>query len=842
MAHFLKFFSQEQFLNKMQNSGGDGTGRPIPPNPNQVAEQLKNKYIGAKEAWNEANTSENGEAYKKAGEEYFKHVEANLPKLDGYQIPTPLDIAAEQGLFNGWKNAYDAAGAQQQQAQVQQPQTDIVYGALPATAQTQAQQYGDLSLTPAGPSTPQNAANNQVATPYSNMDEIPGFGGVGGIPTAPITAGYQSATANQYGRAAFADQSPSTGPAAKPVIYGTLPISRSLTEKENTEINEALDNARKPTKTAVTDENLNAGTNTLKESIAKLSEDEFKKLKIQNPALLKEAAEAALKGSKAVTTYLHTQTGKFNFINEINAAVDIGTKEKPNGLKQNQIKEVGDTYERFVKKGIEAKEVKTFVQEFQSLNKDSKGNTLQFPLNLITDNRNENMVRLCAKDPDTSAQALQAFKKFDEKGLNAFRTSDLAQVMECAMTASIKNPKNIDPKKHDQAVNNVINIIQDQAVGSGFYTYDRKLNINKDKLAAIKAGLNQDSLQEKPKKGLAQVFRDKTGLGGSAVAQPPEGEKLSDEDRKKKASINLHPGDNAKATLKTFTEVFSKNPFKMAGNLVKLAVYNIPKLVVSTLIATPIALVRTATQMSKDKKNLRLQNATMYANKYPKAFAAIRNAMIDEGKKVSNKNMIKAFSSLGDRNATMLENSKLEKNVITNELVKKVKADKGPSVITNLLRGGNALTTILDQHVVIQEKAAKAKLNKEYGSKVVAAVEGALTQTDTKISINKVLEGLGREAAKALDSSPLTQEKITERLLKPLNASQNSSSRIAALAGGGNVAKEVGSEFEKHARLKSDAGLGEGLKGNTQPGGSVTNNTMRSQSHAQKQHGSGMSI
>ncbi len=604
---------------------------------------------------------------------------------------------------------------------------------------------------------------------------------------------------------------------------------RTLSEKENREISDAIDKARG--KTALTDKTLADGEKTLKEGIAKLSEKEYQNLKLQNTDFLKEAAQAALKGGSEVKNFLNKEVGKFNFVQDINKAVEHDGKK----LETNQFKEVANAHERFSANKIDSEKVVDFVKQYQGLNLDKKGKKQEFPLKLITDVKNEGMVKLVTQDPETAAIGLQAFKDREGKGLNAFKAVDLGKGMEAAMASAAKH---IDPEQKKLAVDNIANMVMNTAAGSRYELLSGKVKMDQDKLDAIKEGVKQDKIQENPTKSFGDVFRDKTGLGGAAGDKGkvvgPFGGLVT------KSPVNLHPGDNAKATWETIKGLKTANPIKAAYNLVKLAVYNIPKLAVSALIATPIALVRTGIQVSKDKKNLRLQNVATLATKYPKVYKAIAQALQKDGKsKVHNKDILKAFNNLGDK-AKTIENSTLSVKAIKDALSqkagranhmseetkknyvkktdgqfnepkvlevanKKLDVGKGPTVLENLMRGGNAtgatsvavggLTELLD-------KDAIGKLKQEYGSKVFAAVENVLKENGIEPSakvMNKVLEGLGPQAAKSLEGSTVSQESIEKNLVRTMDRTPNTPKLIEALAKGGEISDQAAIAFNNLA-------------------------------------------
>lgn len=640
-------------------------------------------------------------------------------------------------------------------------------------------------------------------------------------------------------------------------IHGVLSIKekRNLTRAESEELDTifglALDEAKIKVEDKEGNKKAQEGKAALVDGLVSYKVEDIDRFKAQNPNFIKQAVAEAVKGADATKKFFDKEVGKINFVSGMN--IVTSTKEDKDGkakagLTLNQMKETANAYERFVNNDTNIIGVATFVHNFQENNKDSKGKKQEFPLNLITDVKNEGMVKLVAQDPETAAIGLQAFKDREGKGLNAFKAVDLGKGMEAAMLSAAKH---IDPKQKAIAANNIANMVMNTAAGSRYELLSGKVKMDQAKLDAIKKGVKQDTLQEKPAKVFAQVFRDKTGLGGTAgdkgkVVGPFGG-------LVRKQPINLHPVDNAMATWGTIKGLKTANPFKAGYNLVKLAVYNIPKLLVSALIATPIALIRTATQMSTDKKNLRLQNVATLAAKYPKSFQAIAQAIQKDGKsKVHKKDILKAFSSLGNR-AQTIENSTLSvkaikealhqkaghANYINNESKKILGADlqanrsilvkgpikafewvkrefgvkgptadqkdlkianeklgvgKGPTVIDNLMRGGNAvggLTELLD-------KDALGKLKKEYGSKVFAAVENVLKANDIEPSakvMDKVLSGLGQQAAKSLESTTVSQESIEKNLVRTMDKTPNTPKLIEALAKGGEISDQAAIAF-----------------------------------------------
>ncbi len=716
MVQFLKFLSQEHFLNRMNNDEDgartrvtsddadraiddllaeiDTANNPRParspygrtPTPADPAQRPLPPTLDDRAQTAEANYNRLESAYMAHLQNYNQNPNKDPQELNALRAEYIAKAEAEK-IYFGLKAEQEPANANEHQNRIDNVQANIDSTRQAMLSAMQAELPADR-----GPVTYETLpAQPQTENIYGNLSLIPD-------PNDSITTETQQAE------------------------------PRTLSEKENKEISEAIDKARG--KTALTDPTLSDGERTLKESIAKLSEDQYKILKIQNTDFLKEAAQAALQGGSEVTNFLNKEVGKFNFVQDINKAVEHDGKK----LEQNQFKEVANAHERFSANKIDSGKVVDFVKKYQEINLDIKGKKQEFPLKLITDAKNEGMVKLVARDPETAAIGLQAFKEREGKGLNAFKAVDLGKGMEAAMLSAAKQ---IEPEQKKLAVSNIVNMVMNTAVGGRYELISGKVKIDQDKLDAISKGVKQDKLQEKPTKSFGDVFRDKTGLGGTAgdkgkVVGPFGG-------LVRKSPVNLHPGDNAKATWETIKGLKTANPFKAAYNLVKLAAYNIPKLAVSALIATPIALIRTATQMSKDKKNLRLQNVATLATKYPKVYKAIAHALQKDGKgKVHNKDILKAFSGLGDK-AQTIENSTLSVKAIKDALSqkaghanhmsdetkknyvkktdgkfnepkvievanKKLDVGKGPTVIENIMRGGSSLG--------ILEEAAKASQKK----------------------------------------------------------------------------------------------------------------------------------
>ncbi len=339
-----------------------------------------------------------------------------------------------------------------------------------------------------------------------------------------------------------------------------------------------------------------------------------------------------------------TSMNRFEFQKIITGLQGVGD------TKSGEVNNAAQRFENANKKGnekyadlgaIPLRGVADFAKEYQKQNIDKDKKQQDFPLNIITDRKNAPMLKLASEDPKLAAAAIEAFKeRGGEKGLNAYKAADIGKGIELAMTAA-NNVVGEDSKK--QAIKNVRNLLIDNK-------FDQK------KVKAIEDGVKGTIPQ---KTQFAEKMRQNLGLFGKAGDD---------------YAINLHPIDSWKNTKETAKKIKTNNPFKSLYNIVKLVAYEIPKLAVSLVVATPIAAIRAGVQTVKENKNQRLAKAAENCSKYPKVAAAVRNALGAGGKKkVTNKELNKVMAALGKK-AQVLENSTLSKETITNALNSKASA------------------------------------------------------------------------------------------------------------------------------------------------------------------------
>jgi hypothetical protein len=311
---------------------------------------------------------------------------------------------------------------------------------------------------------------------------------------------------------------------------------------------------------------------------------------------------------------------------------------------------------------------KQFAQNFKEYDTEKP-----FPITAITNPKNKELVKLCAKEPAISAEAMQAFRiEGQESGLNSFKPIHLKTGVELSIKAANTDP-NRTPEEKKLAAKNIAHLIGSDAVDKKVNgslnkgIFSRKAKVSKDKLEAIERGVNNEKATPKP-------FTDKMnknfGLGGAA---------------KDKKALNFNPIDNFKAT---FRFIDGKNaegkPISRLGALAMFP-FRAAKLVVSVVVATPIALIRTAIQNRAEKKNSRLEDAANYATKYPKVYAAIKQSLSNDGKeKVTNKDLNKAFEVLGSKANTLEQSTLTQSKIEASFNVKSMRTDTSKETHTAL--------------------------------------------------------------------------------------------------------------------------------------------------------------
>lgn len=288
---------------------------------------------------------------------------------------------------------------------------------------------------------------------------------------------------------------------------------------------------------------------------------------------------------------------------------------------------------------------KRFAQEFQSY-----GDTKPFPINAIVNPKNKELVNFCAQNPELSASAMQAFRTTgQESGLSSFKPIDLEKGVKLSVKAA-NSDVNRTPEEKKLAAQNIAELIGSDAVNKGINgglskgAFSQKAIVSEDKYKAIERGVNDKIAKDKT---FGEKMNKNFGLGG--------------DDPKDKKALNFNPIDNFKAT---FRFIDGKNaagkPISRTGALL-LFPFRAAKLVVSVVVATPIALIRTAIQTRAEKKNHRLEEAANNATKYPKVYAAVRKSLSNGGKdKVTNRDLNLAMQAIGQNNLKILENSTLK--------------------------------------------------------------------------------------------------------------------------------------------------------------------------------------